>query len=92
MKYKKLGGLDWFIIALGIVIIVMIVNAITGCTSQRAERLEVIWIEGADCSFHATGMSVEDVKAMQAKWKLGKCTVTSETDIGSNTKQDLPKE
>jgi hypothetical protein len=83
MKYRKYGGLDWFIIVLTVLVILIIAYAMNGCTNKRADKLEVIWIEGADCSFHATGMSVEDVKSMQAKWKLGKCTVTSETDIGS---------
>jgi hypothetical protein len=91
MKFQKLGGLDYFLIALGVLILCLIIAALTGCSNKRADKLEVIWIEGADCSFHATGMSVEDVKAMQAKWKLGKCTVTSETDIGSKAKQ-VPKE
>jgi hypothetical protein len=93
MKYKKLGGLDWFIIALGIVIIVMVLNVLVGCsTVKKFSDVKIVWHDG-NCLLYAEGLSAEQATDIQKRWEFRDCEVIVNDFEGKQSKTKvLPKE
>jgi hypothetical protein len=86
MRYKKLGGLDWFIIALGILIIVMVANTVIGCSALRQSATTVSYTKG--CHIEVKAVENEKAARMVEDIRFGDCTVGSSEEQGGDPPPD----
>ena len=56
--------------------LILVALWLSACT---ASKVELLWIEGADCTFVAEGLTAEQATDIRKAWHLGDCPVASGT-------------
>jgi hypothetical protein len=86
MKYRKLGGLDWFIIVLTVLVILIIAYAMNGCSALRQSATTVSYTKG--CHIEVKAVENEKAAQMMNEVRFDDCTVGSQEDVGNEPPPD----
>jgi hypothetical protein len=84
MKYRKYGGLDWFIIVLTVLVILIIAYAMNGCSALRQSATTVSYTKG--CHIEVKAVENEKAAQMVEDIRFDDCTVGAAEEV--NTKKE----
>jgi len=92
-KFRKLGVEDYILIAIGVVVMVIIIFAMSGCASKKAQKVDVLWHDGR-CLLIAEGINAAEAKEITQMWQFKECEIkVSGSDKSNGIKPPMkPKE
>ena len=79
---KKTDIEDFIIAACVVAILIWILWALVGCSTQKAETTDVLWIssDGSTCILYVEGKEVMHGDPTRKAWNLETCKVSQESD------------
>jgi hypothetical protein len=76
-----------------VAIIVMLIIAfwlaalLGGCAVKKADKIGLIWAEGADCLLVADGLNVQEAQEIRKDWEFGDCKIGVNESSGQGEKK-----